>query len=67
MLAEPPAPGSCANEDIRQAQHTDSYLPDCRAMELVNQPDKGNQNVQSHIGDREPGDDSLTGRRRCGR
>jgi hypothetical protein len=34
----------CPNEAIRQAQHT-TYLPDCRAFELVNSPDKGNQHV----------------------
>jgi hypothetical protein len=36
----------CPNQTIRLAQHT-TYLADCRAMELVNNPDKGNQNVFS--------------------
>lgn len=44
------AVGNCPNEDVRQRQHSDSYLGHCRAIELVNQPDKGNQNVFSQIG-----------------
>jgi hypothetical protein len=48
--AEVQSPSSCPNEDMRQAQHTNSYLPDCRAIELVNNPDKGNQNLFSQIG-----------------
>jgi hypothetical protein len=47
--AEVQQPSSCPNEDIRQAQHTDSYLADCRAIELVNTPDKGNQNVTAEM------------------
>ncbi len=38
-------PAFCANHDVRAKQHTDSYLPDCRGIELINNPDKGNQNV----------------------
>jgi len=40
----------CPNEDVRQKQHSDSYLADCRAIELVNSPDKGNQNLFATIG-----------------
>jgi hypothetical protein len=47
--AEVLQPSSCPNEDVRQAQHTDSYLADCRAIELVNTPDKGNQNVTAEM------------------
>jgi len=36
---------TCPNEGVRQKQHTDAYLPDCRGIELVNRPDKGNLNV----------------------
>jgi hypothetical protein len=47
----------CPNEAVRRAQHT-TYLPDCRGIELVNQPDKGNQNIFSRFegvdGDVEP-------------
>jgi hypothetical protein len=39
---------SCPNQAIRLAQHT-TYLPDCRAIELVNNPDKGNQNALSSL------------------
>jgi hypothetical protein len=42
--AEVAEPQSCSNEDVRAVQHA-GYLGDCRALELVNQPDKGNQNV----------------------
>jgi hypothetical protein len=35
---------SCPNEAIREAQHT-TYLADCRGIELVNNPDKGDQIV----------------------
>jgi NHL repeat len=38
--------GNCPNEDVRAKQHT-TYLPDCRGIELVNPPDKGNQHVVS--------------------
>ena len=41
-LAGPSPP--CPNEDVRSAQHA-TYLPDCRGIELVNNPDKGTQNV----------------------
>jgi hypothetical protein len=43
---EPP----CANEDVRQRQHSDGYLGSCRAIELVNSPAKGNQHAFSQIG-----------------
>lgn len=39
------ASAACPNEAIRLAQHT-AYLPDCRAVELVNSPDKGNQHLE---------------------
>jgi hypothetical protein len=48
--AEVTSPQSCPNEDVRQGQHSDAYLADCRAIELVNNPDKGNQNLFSQIG-----------------
>ena len=35
-------PQACANQDVRAAQHT-TYLGACRGIELVNNPDKGNQ------------------------
>jgi len=36
----PPAnPGNCANEEVRQ-QQSSTYLPDCRAYELVSPPGK---------------------------
>ena len=41
--ANPPS-GSCPNETIRQNQHS-TYLLDCRGFELINNPDKGDQNV----------------------
>jgi hypothetical protein len=41
----------CPNEDVRQKQHTDSYLGSCRGIELINNPDKGNQNVFSQFPD----------------
>lgn len=37
-------PESCPNEDARTAQHSEAYLGNCRAIELINNPDKGNQN-----------------------
>ena len=43
------AAGSCPNEEVRQIQHTDSYLADCRGIELVNNPDKGNQHVRTEL------------------
>jgi hypothetical protein len=36
----------CPNQLIRQAQHT-TYLGECRAMEMVNNPDRGNQVAQA--------------------
>jgi hypothetical protein len=44
------AVGGCPNEDVRQKQHSDTYLGHCRAIELVNTPDKGNQNLFAQIG-----------------
>lgn len=45
-VAEVQGPQSCPNEEVRLYQHG-SYFGDCRAAELVNNPDKGNQNVQA--------------------
>ncbi len=42
---EPPSP--CPNEALRTAQHTDSYLGQCRGIELVNSSEKGTQNVRA--------------------
>jgi hypothetical protein len=39
-------PPDCANQDLRATQHA-TYLGACRGVELVNNPDKGNQNVLS--------------------
>ncbi len=39
-----PQPQGCANDDVRANQHT-MFLGSCRGIELVNSPDKGNQNV----------------------
>lgn len=36
-------PPTCPNEDVRAVQHA-GYLGSCRGIELVNEPDKGNQN-----------------------
>jgi len=42
----PPAnPGNCANEAIRQAQSS-TYLPDCRAYEMVSPSDKNHGRVE---------------------
>ncbi len=41
---EEATPPSCPNAGVRAVQRSDEYLPDCRGIELVNQPDKGNQN-----------------------
>lgn len=40
--------GGCSNEEVRKAQGS-TYLPDCRAFELVNTPDKGNQNAATEL------------------
>ncbi|HXR31316.1 MAG TPA: hypothetical protein VN752_09270 [Solirubrobacterales bacterium] len=40
----PVNPGSCANEAIRKAQAS-TYLPDCRAYEMVSPPDKNQGGV----------------------
>jgi len=45
-LAAPPV--SCPNEGVRSDRHT-TYLGACRGIELVNEPDKGNQNVFSEV------------------
>ena len=47
--AEVNPPSPCPNEALRVAQGTDSYLGACRTIELVNSPDKGNQNVRTEI------------------
>jgi hypothetical protein len=39
-----PVESPCPNAEIRATQHS-AYLPDCRAFELVNNPDKGNQDA----------------------
>jgi DNA-binding beta-propeller fold protein YncE len=39
-----PLDPACPNAEVRVRQHT-GYLPDCRGIELVNNPDKGNQNL----------------------
>lgn len=39
----------CPNEDVRKAQHTEAYLGECRGIELVNSPDKGNQHVRAEV------------------
>jgi hypothetical protein len=43
----PPSP--CPNEAARLAQHTDGYLAQCRGIELVNSPDKGNQHARAEV------------------
>ncbi len=43
-----PSPGSCPNEEVR-VNRGFAYLPDCRGFELVNKPDKGNQNVDAFL------------------
>jgi hypothetical protein len=47
--AATPNPG-CPNEGVRREQHADAYLADCRGIELVNNPDKGVQNVDLETG-----------------
>jgi hypothetical protein len=45
----PPAnPGSCPNEAIRQEQDS-TYLPDCRAYEMVSPPDKNQGAVDAGL------------------
>ena len=39
-----PSQEDCPNADVRAAQHT-TYLGSCRGIELVNSPEKGNQNA----------------------
>jgi hypothetical protein len=46
--AEVTEPSSCPNEDVRATQHSE-YLGDCRAVELVNNPQKGNQNPAADV------------------
>jgi DNA-binding beta-propeller fold protein YncE len=43
--AEVSSPEPCPNQDVRDAQHSAGYLGNCRGIELVNSPDKGNQNA----------------------
>ncbi len=40
------SPPSCPNQQVRNAQHA-TYLGACRGIELVNSPEKGNQNAQA--------------------
>lgn len=47
--AEVQPPSSCPNEDVRNAQHTASYLGRCRGIELVSKPDKGNQHARAEV------------------
>jgi hypothetical protein len=47
--AEVAQPETCPNEEVRLEQNA-RYLPDCRAFELVNSPDKGNQNIEKPLG-----------------
>lgn len=42
--AEVSSPSPCTNEAVRQAQRS-TYLPSCRAIELVNSPQKGTQHA----------------------
>jgi hypothetical protein len=45
---EEASPSSCVvNEDVRARQHA-AYLGACRGIELVNSPDKGNQNATAN-------------------
>jgi hypothetical protein len=41
-------PPSCPNEEVRRQRGFD-YLPQCRGMELVNNPEDGNQNVKAIV------------------
>jgi hypothetical protein len=45
FTTRPLPPSTCANDNVRAAQQSDGYLGNCRAIELVNNPDKGNQNA----------------------
>lgn len=48
LAPTPPASAAgCPNEAVRSFQRTAAYLAECRALELVNNPDKGNQTVLS--------------------
>jgi hypothetical protein len=42
-----PPPGSCPNEEVRLNEGF-AYLGECRGAELVNNPDKGDQNAYAH-------------------
>jgi hypothetical protein len=44
--AEEVDPPACPNSEVRQNRHF-AYLPQCRGIELVNNPDDGNQNVKA--------------------
>jgi streptogramin lyase len=44
--AEVSDPASCPNEEVRSFQHS-THLGDCRGIELVSNPDNGNQNVST--------------------
>jgi hypothetical protein len=43
-LPSPSAEPSCANEALREEQHS-TFLPDCRAYEMVSPPDKNGGNI----------------------
>ena len=45
-IDEVQGPGSCPNDQVRSAQRVENYLGQCRAVELVNNPDVGNQSVR---------------------
>jgi hypothetical protein len=47
--AAPEPPAACQNEALREAQHA-TYLPGCRAYELVSPPDKNGANVIADSG-----------------
>jgi hypothetical protein len=44
---EAASPASCPNEEVRAEQHA-AYLGSCRGIELVSEPDKGNQSANAN-------------------
>lgn len=44
---EAASPSSCPNEEVRAVQHT-AYLGSCRGIELVSEPEKGNQTANAN-------------------